>query len=174
MESTAHSGSGEGKVWKRGPRRARESGSVQACCDPGLRCCDPITTNLYSAGRKRAYSRKRPSWPRSAAAIPTALIDLRARRDGARSRLRRRHRRAALRAARRPDRQSLRPGHDRRDAGAGARKPAPGGRRRTSSSSRARSKTFPCPTTPSTSSSPTASSISPPTRTASCAKRSAC
>ncbi len=30
-------------------RAVAESGSVQACCDPGLRCCDPITTNLYSA-----------------------------------------------------------------------------------------------------------------------------
>src|SRR5579875_2279262 len=29
-------------------RAVAESGSVQACCDPGLRCCDPITTNLYS------------------------------------------------------------------------------------------------------------------------------
>jgi hypothetical protein len=30
-------------------RAVAQSGSVQACCDPGLRCCDPITTNLYSA-----------------------------------------------------------------------------------------------------------------------------
>ena len=30
-------------------RAVAESGSVQACCDPGLRCCDPITTNLYSS-----------------------------------------------------------------------------------------------------------------------------
>jgi ubiquinone/menaquinone biosynthesis C-methylase UbiE len=29
-------------------RAVAESGSVQACCDPALRCCDPITTNLYS------------------------------------------------------------------------------------------------------------------------------
>ena len=33
-------------------RAVAESGSVQACCDPGLRCCDPITANLYSAGEK--------------------------------------------------------------------------------------------------------------------------
>ena len=33
-------------------RAVAESGSLQACCDPGLRCCDPITTNLYSAGEK--------------------------------------------------------------------------------------------------------------------------
>jgi SAM-dependent methyltransferase len=41
-------------------------------------------------------------------------------------------------------------------------------------SSRARSRRFRFPTIPSTSSSPTASSISRPTRTPSCAKRSAC
>ena len=50
---------------------------------------------------------------------PTALIDLRARRGGARPRLRRRHRRAAQRPPRRPGRLRLRPRHDRRDAGAG-------------------------------------------------------
>lgn len=33
-------------------RAVAEHGSVQACCDPGLRCCDPITTNLYSADEK--------------------------------------------------------------------------------------------------------------------------
>jgi arsenite methyltransferase len=33
-------------------RAVSESGSVQACCDPALRCCDPITTNLYSADEK--------------------------------------------------------------------------------------------------------------------------
>ena len=33
-------------------RAVAESGSVQACCDPGLRCCDPITTNLYSEREK--------------------------------------------------------------------------------------------------------------------------
>jgi SAM-dependent methyltransferase len=33
-------------------RAVAEAGSVQACCDPGLRCCDTITTNLYSDGEK--------------------------------------------------------------------------------------------------------------------------
>lgn len=32
-------------------RQVRESGSV-ACCDPGLSCCDPITTNLYDEAQK--------------------------------------------------------------------------------------------------------------------------
>ena len=30
-------------------RAVAQSGSLQACCDPGLRCCDPMTTNLYGA-----------------------------------------------------------------------------------------------------------------------------
>ncbi len=33
-------------------RAVAAAGSLQACCDPGLRCCDPITTNLYSDGEK--------------------------------------------------------------------------------------------------------------------------
>jgi arsenite methyltransferase len=37
-------------------RAVAESGSVQACCDPGLRCCDPITTNLYSADQTGDHS----------------------------------------------------------------------------------------------------------------------
>lgn len=33
-------------------RAVTESRGLQACGDPGLRCCDPITTNLYSADEK--------------------------------------------------------------------------------------------------------------------------
>ena len=33
-------------------RAVAAAGSLQACCDTGLRCCDPITTNLYSDGEK--------------------------------------------------------------------------------------------------------------------------
>jgi arsenite methyltransferase len=57
-------------------RAVAELGSVQACCDPGLRCCDPITTNLYSADEKGLI-------PQNAVLAslgcgnPTALIDLR-------------------------------------------------------------------------------------------------
>ena len=44
------------KLWfrKNTARRrgeVRKSGSV-ACCDPALRCCDPITTNLYDEAEK--------------------------------------------------------------------------------------------------------------------------
>jgi arsenite methyltransferase len=57
-------------------RAVAESGSVQACCDPGLRCCDPITTNLYSADQKGIIPEKavRASL---GCGNPTALIDLR-------------------------------------------------------------------------------------------------
>jgi arsenite methyltransferase len=55
-------------------RQVRDSGSV-ACCDPGLRCCDPITTNLYNEAEKSGL-------PASAVLAslgcgnPTALIEL--------------------------------------------------------------------------------------------------
>jgi SAM-dependent methyltransferase len=57
-------------------RAVAQSGSVQACCDPGLRCCDPITTNLYSDDQTGII-------PENAIKAslgcgnPTALIDLR-------------------------------------------------------------------------------------------------
>jgi ubiquinone/menaquinone biosynthesis C-methylase UbiE len=49
---------------------------VQACCDPGLRCCDPITTNLYSEDQTGIIPEKaiRASL---GCGNPTALIDLR-------------------------------------------------------------------------------------------------
>lgn len=37
-------------------RQVRASGS-SACCDPGLRCCDPITTNLYDEAEKSGLIR---------------------------------------------------------------------------------------------------------------------
>src|ERR1700722_10082766 len=52
-------------------------GSLQAFCDPGLRCCDPITTNLYSDDEKGLI-------PENAVLAslgcgnPTALIELHA------------------------------------------------------------------------------------------------
>ena len=55
-------------------RGVRENGSV-ACGDPALRCCDPITTNLYNEAEKRGL-------PASAVLAslgcgnPTALIEL--------------------------------------------------------------------------------------------------
>ena len=57
-------------------RAVAESNGIQACCDPGLRCCDPITANLYSPDEKGLV-------PENAVRAslgcgnPTALIDLR-------------------------------------------------------------------------------------------------
>ncbi|HEX4308434.1 MAG TPA: arsenite methyltransferase [Acidobacteriaceae bacterium] len=39
-------------------RAVAESGSVQACCDPALRCCDPITANLYTDDEKNLIPEK--------------------------------------------------------------------------------------------------------------------
>jgi len=55
-------------------RQVQKSGSV-ACCDPALRCCDPITTNLYNEAQKSGL-------PANAVLAslgcgnPTALIEL--------------------------------------------------------------------------------------------------
>jgi SAM-dependent methyltransferase len=57
-------------------RQVKASGTV-ACCDPGLRCCDPITTNLYNEAEKSGL-------PANAVLAslgcgnPTALIELKA------------------------------------------------------------------------------------------------
>jgi ubiquinone/menaquinone biosynthesis C-methylase UbiE len=56
-------------------RAVAESGSVAACCDPGLRCCDPITTNLYSADEKGQIPEK-AVLASLGCGNPTALIEL--------------------------------------------------------------------------------------------------
>src|SRR6201987_3571190 len=60
----------------RAARAVAESGSVQACCDPGLRCCDPITTNLYSEDQKGLIPEK-AVLASLGCGNPTALIELR-------------------------------------------------------------------------------------------------
>ncbi len=45
------------------------------CCDPGLRCCDPITTNLYSADEKGLIPEK-AVLASLGCGNPTALIEL--------------------------------------------------------------------------------------------------
>jgi arsenite methyltransferase len=56
-------------------RAVAESGGLQACCDPGLRCCDPITTNLYSDNEKGLIPEK-AVLASLGCGNPTALIDL--------------------------------------------------------------------------------------------------
>lgn len=57
-------------------RSVAQSGSVQACCDPGLRCCDPITANLYSTDQTGVIPEK-AVLASLGCGNPTALIDLR-------------------------------------------------------------------------------------------------
>jgi len=57
-------------------RAVASSGSVQACCDPELRCCDPITTNLYSADQKGLIPEK-AVLASLGCGNPTALVELR-------------------------------------------------------------------------------------------------
>jgi len=49
MEATAQVQDEVRQKYGSAARAVAQTGRVQACCDPGLRCCDPITTNLYSA-----------------------------------------------------------------------------------------------------------------------------
>jgi SAM-dependent methyltransferase len=56
-------------------RSVAVQGNFQACCDPGLRCCDPITTNLYSSGEKGLIPEKAVQ-ASLGCGNPTALIEL--------------------------------------------------------------------------------------------------
>jgi arsenite methyltransferase len=77
MESTSSIQEQVKQKYGSAARAVAQSGSVQACCEPGLRCCDPITTDLYSADQTEII-------PENAIKAslgcgnPTALIDLRA------------------------------------------------------------------------------------------------
>jgi SAM-dependent methyltransferase len=56
-------------------RAISEDGTLAACCDPGLRCCDPITTNLYSADQM-GYIPTKAALASLGCGNPTALIEL--------------------------------------------------------------------------------------------------
>ena len=58
-------------------RAVAEVGSIQACCDPALRCCDPITTNLYS-DREKSLIPEHAVLASLGCGNPTALIELKA------------------------------------------------------------------------------------------------
>jgi SAM-dependent methyltransferase len=76
MESTASVQEQVKEKYGSAARAVSQSGSLQSCCDPGLRCCDPVTTNLYNAGQTGSIPEKavRASL---GCGNPTALIDLR-------------------------------------------------------------------------------------------------
>jgi len=56
-------------------RAVAEAGNLKACCEPGLRCCDPITANLYSDSEKGLIPEKAVQ-ASLGCGNPTALIDL--------------------------------------------------------------------------------------------------
>jgi arsenite methyltransferase len=58
MESTTNIREQVKQKYGRAARAVAQSAGVQACCDPGLRCCDPITTNLYHADQTGAIPEK--------------------------------------------------------------------------------------------------------------------
>ena len=76
MESTANIQEQVKAKYGSAARAVAESGTVQACCDTGLRCCDPITSNLYSADEKGLIPEK-AALASLGCGNPTALIDLR-------------------------------------------------------------------------------------------------
>lgn len=77
MESTANVQEQVKEKYASAARAVTQSGNVQACCDPGLRCCDPITKDLYSTDEQGQIPEKavRASL---GCGNPTALIDLHA------------------------------------------------------------------------------------------------
>ena len=77
MESTTNVQEQVKEKYGSAARAVAQSGSVQACCDPGLRCCDPITTNLYSADQTGVIPEK-AVLASLGCGNPTALIDLQA------------------------------------------------------------------------------------------------
>jgi len=56
-------------------RSVAESGSARACCGPSLRCCDPITSNLYSSDQTGVIPEKAVK-ASLGCGNPTALINL--------------------------------------------------------------------------------------------------
>jgi SAM-dependent methyltransferase len=56
-------------------RAVAGAGNVAACCDPGLRCCDPITSGLYSPDQKGQIPEK-AVLASLGCGNPTALIEL--------------------------------------------------------------------------------------------------
>src|SRR6185437_6902253 len=75
MESTINVQEQVKEKYGSAAKAVAEKGSVQACCDPGLRCCDPITMNLYSSDEKGAIPEK-AVLASLGCGNPTALIEL--------------------------------------------------------------------------------------------------
>lgn len=76
MDSTASVREQVKEKYGSAARAVARSGTALACCDSGLRCCDPITTNLYSPDEKGLIPEKAVQ-ASLGCGNPTALIDLR-------------------------------------------------------------------------------------------------
>jgi arsenite methyltransferase len=76
MESTANVQEQIKQKYGSAARAVAQSGGVQACCDPGLRCCDLITANLYHADQTGAIPEK-AALASLGCGNPTALAGLR-------------------------------------------------------------------------------------------------
>jgi SAM-dependent methyltransferase len=76
MEAAAHVREEVKQKYGSAARAVAEGTGIASCCDPGLRCCDPITTNLYSADEKGLIPDK-AVLASLGCGNPTALIELR-------------------------------------------------------------------------------------------------
>lgn len=77
MESAARTKEEVKEKYGNAARAVAARGAVNACCDPGLRCCDPITTNLYSAEEMGQVPEK-AALASLGCGNPTALLELKA------------------------------------------------------------------------------------------------
>jgi arsenite methyltransferase len=75
MDSTADVKEEVKQKYGSAARAVAKAGSVASCCDPALRCCDPITTNLYSSDEKGQIPEK-AVLASLGCGNPTALIEL--------------------------------------------------------------------------------------------------
>ena len=76
MESTASVLEQVKEKYGSAARAVAQASGVQACCDRGLRCCDPITTKLYDANQTGMIPEK-AVLASLGCGNPTALADLR-------------------------------------------------------------------------------------------------
>lgn len=77
MESSATVREQVREKYGKAAREVDETGAAGSCCNKGRRCCDPITTDLYSAIEKELIPEK-AVLASLGCGNPTALIELRA------------------------------------------------------------------------------------------------
>ncbi len=75
METAATTREEVREKYSNAARAVAQSGTVASCCEPSLRCCDPITTGLYSADQAGSVP-ERAMLASLGCGNPTALIEL--------------------------------------------------------------------------------------------------